>query len=149
MMLDRLDEIPWKRLTHAHGAAGDVPGLLRNLRTAPAEVWDEQSPLWHLAGTIWHQGSVYEATAYAVPFLIELAADPQVPDRQGILQLLAVIATGGSYLDRHADLIVHKPDFAQCRARELEWVEAAHDAVARGVAVFLAVTQEETEVRLA
>src|SRR6516162_7773615 len=98
-MLDHLGDIPWNRLTHAYGPAGDVPDLLRRLRTAPPEMTGEQSPLWHLFGNIWHQGTVYEATAYAVPFLIELAACPVVSDRLGILGLLAAIATGSSYRD--------------------------------------------------
>jgi hypothetical protein len=108
----------------------------------------EQSPLWHLCGNIWHQGTVYEATAYAVPFLIELAAHPLVPDRLGILQLLAVIATGRSYGDVHGNLL-GKPDFDERKAQELEWVEQAHTAVASGVAALLAMTREETDVRLA
>jgi hypothetical protein len=108
----------------------------------------EQSPLWHLCGNIWHQGSVYEATAYAVPFLVQLAADPLVPDRLGILQLLALIATGRSYRDVHGNLL-NETDFAERKALELRWVEEAHDAVARGVTSFLAMTREETDVRLA
>ena len=147
-MLDGLDDIPWKRLTHAHGPADDVPDLLRSLRTAPAEMIGEQSPLWHLCGNIWHQGTVYEATAYAVPFLMELAACPMVPDRIGILGLLAAIATGTSYYDVHGNLL-NEPDFAERKAVELRWVEQAHAAVARGVAAFLAITEEETDVRLA
>src|SRR5258708_25831389 len=147
-MLDRLDDIPWNRLTHAHGPAEDVPDLLRRLRTARAEMMDEQSPLWHLFGTIWHQGTVYEATAYAVPFLIELAACPLVPDRLGILELLASIATGSSFRDVHGNLL-NEPDFAERKAMELRWVEQAHAAVASGVAAFLAMTREETDVRLA
>ena len=147
-MLDRLDEIPWNRLTHAYGPADDVPDLLRSLRTAPAETTGQQSPLWHLCGNIWHQGSVYEATAYAVPFLIELAASPQVPDRVGILALLAEIATGHSWRDAHGNLL-KEADFAERRAVELTWAERAHAAVASGAAAFLAMTEEETEVRLA
>src|SRR5258708_17486264 len=147
-MLDRLDDIPWNRLTHAHGPAEDVPDLLRRLRTARAEMMDEQSPLWHLFGTIWHQGTVYEATAYAVLFLIELAACPLVPDRLGILELLASIATGSSFRDVHGNLL-NEPDFAERKAMELKWVEEAHAAVASGVAAFLAMTREETDVRLA
>jgi hypothetical protein len=108
----------------------------------------EQSPLWHLCGNIWHQGSVYEATAYAVPFLIELAAHPLVPERLRILQLLALIATGRSYRDRHGNHL-NEPDFAERKALELSWVEESHEAVARGVASFLAMTREETDVRLA
>lgn len=147
-MLDGLDQIPWNRLRHAHGAADDVPDLLRRLRTASPEMTGEQSPLWHLSGNIWHQGTVYEATPYAVPFLIELAAHPLVPDRLGILQLLAAIATGRSYRDVHGNLL-NEPDFAERQALELRWVEEAHVAVARGIASFLAMTREETDVRLA
>ena len=147
-MLDRLDDIPWKRLTHAYGPAEDVPDLLRSLRTAPAEMTGEQSPLWHLFGNIWHQGTVYEATAYAVPFLIELAAQPLVPDRLGILGLLAAIATGTSFRDVHGNLL-NEPDFAERKAVEIKWVEQAHAAVASGAAAFLAMTREETDVRLA
>jgi hypothetical protein len=147
-MLDRLDDIPWKSLTHAYGPAEDVPDLLHNLRTAPAGIPDEQSPLWHLFGNIWHQGSVYEATAYAVPFLIELAACSLVPDRLGILALLAAIATGSSFRHVHGNLL-NEPDFAERKAVELKWVEQAHAAVAHGVADVLAMTREETDVRLA
>lgn len=147
-MLDRLDHIPWNRLTHAHGPAEDVPDLLRRLRTAPPEVTGKQSPLWHLFGTIWHQGTVYQATAYAVPFLIELAACALVPDRLGVLELLAAIATGSSFRDVHGNLL-NEPDFAERKAVELKWVEQAHAAVASGVSAFLAMTREETDVRLA
>jgi hypothetical protein len=147
-MLDRLDHIPWDRLTHAYGSAEDVPDLLRRLRTVSREMTGERSPLWHLHGNIWHQGSVYEATAYAVPFLIELVAHPLVPDRLGILQLLASIATGRSYRDVHGNLL-NEPDFAERKELELSWVEEAHAAVARGIASFLAMTREKTDVRLA
>src|SRR5215471_12970580 len=122
--------------------------LLRRLRTAPPELTGEQSPLWCLCGNIWHQGTVYEATAYAVPFLIELAACPLVPDRLGILGLLAAIATGSSYRDVHGNLS-NEADFAERRAVELKRVEQAHTAVASGVAAFVAMTREETDVRLA
>ena len=152
-MLDGLDDIPWKRLTHAFGSAQDVPDLLRSLKTAPAELKGEQSPLWHLFGNIWHQGTVYEATAYAVPFLIELAACALTPDRRGILGLLAAIATGSSFREVHGSLphtsLSNEPDFAARKAVELRWVEQAHAAVANGVAAFLAMTEEETDVRLA
>lgn len=147
-MLDRLAEIPWKRLRHAFGPAEDVPELLRALETAAAELKGEQSPLWHLCGNIWHQGTVYEATSHAVPFLIELAACPRVPSRLGILDLLAAIATGRSFREVHGNLS-NEPDFAERKATELEWVEQAHAAVARGVTAFLAMTEEETDVRLA
>ena len=71
-----------------------------------------------------------------------------VSDRLGILGLLAAIATGSSYRDVHESLL-NEPDFAERKAVELNWVEQAHAAVASGVAAFLAMTREETDVRLA
>jgi hypothetical protein len=85
-------------------------------------------------------------TTYA--FLIKLAARQLVPDRLGILQLLAAIAAGRSYRDVHGNLL-NEPDFANRKALELRSVEEAHVAVARGIASFLAMTREETDVRLA
>lgn len=146
-MLDRLDDIPWNCLTHAYGSAKDIPDLLRSLRTEPTET-GEDLPLWQLFSNIWHQGTVYEATAYAVPFLIELAACPQVPDRIIILELLALIATGSSFRQVHGD-VMNEPDFAERKAVELEWVEQAHAAVARGVGALLAMTEEKSDIRLA
>jgi len=43
---------------------------------------------------IYHQGSRYEASVYAVPFLLGLLADPATPDRVQILPLLAGLAVG-------------------------------------------------------
>lgn len=67
-MLEGLNDINWQRLTHAYGPASDVPELIRNL-TSPAPDIREQAQKG-LRSTIWHQGTVYEATAYALPFLI-------------------------------------------------------------------------------
>jgi hypothetical protein len=146
--VDSLDQIPWKDLTHAYGSAADVPDLLRRLGTAPADLRGEDSPLWHLFGNIWHQGTVYEATAYAVPFLIELAVDPRTPDRVGILSLLAEIATGSSYRDVHGNRL-KEPDFERKRSAELAWALQAHIAVAAGFSQFVQLTHGRGDVTYA
>jgi hypothetical protein len=145
--VDDLDRIPWKDLTHAYGPAADVPDLLRALRTASPNLRGEESPLWHLFGNIWHQGTVYEATAYAVPFLLDAAADPRTPDRSGVLALLAEIAKGHSYRDVHGNLL-HEADFEERKRAELGWARDAHDAVARGFAVLVGIAGEPSEARL-
>ena len=64
---DELDRIPWAELTHAYGPASDVPALLRTVLRGGEdanEAWND------LHGNIWHQGTVYEATASAIPFLL-------------------------------------------------------------------------------
>jgi hypothetical protein len=87
-----LNSIDWASLTHAYGSAEDVPGLLSDLRSADAEVRNEAR--YELNGNIFHQGTRYEASAYAVPFLLELAADPTTPDRHEVISLLTGLATG-------------------------------------------------------
>jgi HEAT repeat len=69
-VLDGVDDIPWPDLSHAYGAAGDVPALLRALTSASEEAGEAFDTL---CGSICHQGSVYSATRYAVPFLAKIA----------------------------------------------------------------------------
>jgi len=99
-MLERLGAVDWDQLTHAYGEAVDVPGLLRSL-LAPTEEEREQA-VYELFGNIWHQGTVYPATAAAVPFLYELLRNPAVPGRPAIAHLLSCIADGRGYLQIHA-----------------------------------------------
>jgi len=47
-----------------------------------------------LYGNIFHEGTRYEATVHAVPFLARLAADGQTPHRDQIVHLLAALAIG-------------------------------------------------------
>jgi hypothetical protein len=71
-VLEGLDGIPWADLSHAYGPAEDVPGLLRAIASgAPDAV---KGAVHELYGNIWHQGTVYEATSHAVPFLARMAA---------------------------------------------------------------------------
>ncbi|QHY99143.1 hypothetical protein SSPS47_28985 [Streptomyces sp. S4.7] len=67
-----LDTQPWAEWEHAYGSADDVPGQLRALASDDAE--EAEEALYELYGNIVHQGSVYEATAYAVPYPARLAA---------------------------------------------------------------------------
>lgn len=147
--LDQLDEIAWNELGHAYGTAEDVPELLRKLEKEPSGLEHEESALWHLYGNIWHQGTVYEATSYVVPFLLTLAADPNVPKRAGIVGLLGAIANGNSYLDVHEEfmddigMVVDAEEHKEQKAKELEWVANAKSAVAEGLDLFLELSREE------
>jgi len=98
-MFEGLDEIEWDKLTHAYGPASDVPGLLKDLASTEKSVRD--NAIHAFFGNIWHQHTVYEATAYAVPFLIEILSGLSVEDKLRILALLAEIAVGQSYLAVH------------------------------------------------
>lgn len=143
-MLEGLDAIDWSAYTHAYGPADDVPALLRELASEDPGVRDDA--LWALHGNIWHQGTVYAATAPAVPFLIELAGRAGQGDRAEILLLLARIAAGASYLQVHEELEEDHPELEE----EMSWVRAAHEAVGEGEAVYARLLgDEDPQVRLA
>lgn len=134
-MLEGLDDVSWGKFQHAYGSAEDVPGLLRALASHDAGA--RKNALNALHGNIWHQGTIYEATVHAVPFLIALASAPDAPDRQKILAFLSTLSLGNSYLDVHQHLDMpedrrNAPDFAERLAEELAWVHAAHEAVRGG-----------------
>jgi hypothetical protein len=91
-VLEGLDRVDWSRLTHAYGSAADVPHQVRALRSPDAD--QRRKAFEQLYSNIFHQGSRYEATAYAVPFLLEVLADPDAADRVALLELLTAIAIG-------------------------------------------------------
>lgn len=91
-MLEGLDTIDWASLGGCGGPATDVPGLLRAL---VSEDNDVRMDVWiELLDRLWHQGTVFPASAAALPFLFELLAHPDVPDKGPIVELIAAIATG-------------------------------------------------------
>ena len=42
-------------------------------------------------GYIWHEGTIYEATSYAVPASLELLRQPATPGKHDVLALLALL----------------------------------------------------------
>ncbi|MET9919391.1 hypothetical protein ABZZ04_20155 [Streptomyces sp. NPDC006435] len=87
-----VDAQPWAELQHAYGGAADVPGHLRALAGDDEEAAAEA--VSELYSAILHQGSVYGATAHAVPYLARLAgAGYRTED---LLVLLGGIAEGGA-----------------------------------------------------
>jgi len=138
-MLERLNQIDWQGLEHAYGPASDVPELIRDLTSA--DTGAREKALSNLYGNIWHQGTVYEATAPTVPFLIELLEADEVQGKHEILIFLAHLATGRSYKDVHQHLmlsreLVDKPEWQAELQQELVWVKNSKDAVALGLPVY-------------
>jgi len=134
-MSDNLNAIDWSNITHAYGRATDLPATLRALAFGNGEECDRA--LWELHGNIWHQGTVYEATAYAVPFLLDLVKINHARSAE-ILSLLALIASGSSHLERHGNLLKMSEAIYDAKlTQELEWVTQAKKAVAAGSPLFI------------
>ncbi|GHO49539.1 hypothetical protein [Ktedonospora formicarum] len=89
-MFEGLDDVPWSELYHAYGKASDVPTWLRQVASENEE--EQQNGISMLWSNLIHQGSTYLATAYAVPYLLELLADPGVKVKVNIAGLLADVA---------------------------------------------------------
>jgi hypothetical protein len=151
-MLEGLKGIDWGNLHHAYGAATDVPDLIRSLASDDAD--RRERALDTLFGSIWHQGNMYEATVYAVPFLIELLTYPEIQGKQGILELLGAMASGSGYHEVHQAFDYYRrqrgtPEFEAKLAQERATVKAAFEAVASGSHVYMDLLNDtQPEVRL-
>jgi hypothetical protein len=128
MTLSGVDDVPWDRLHHAYGTADDVPDLLRALRSSDEETRSQAH--YRLRGNIYHQGTRWEASSHAVPFLVELAVDPGTPQRALVVQLVRIVGLGDV---RDEDLPFHAADAFQ----------AADDATDAQVARMVAVLYDE------
>ncbi len=91
-MLEQLESLPWSTLTHAYGSASDVPQQIRALASGDRDT--RERALWELYGNIFHQGTRYQATPYAIPFFYELVGTPSTPDKNDIIYLLVHLALG-------------------------------------------------------
>ncbi|MEU3655466.1 hypothetical protein AB0E67_22140 [Streptomyces sp. NPDC032161] len=90
--LTDLDQVPWADLSHCYGPATVIPAQLRDLTSPDQETRDDA---WHrMYSNLYHQGSVYEATPHAVPFLLHLLADERTPARKRLLTYLSALVTG-------------------------------------------------------
>jgi tetratricopeptide (TPR) repeat protein len=85
-VLEGLAAIDWSATSHAYGPATDVPDMIRELDSLDAAVRDQA--FYRAFGNIFHQGTRYPATPIALPFVIELAAQPEP---KALVQLLDLI----------------------------------------------------------
>lgn len=150
-MLDGIEDLDWSNWDHAYGPATDVPETLRALASADQET--REGAEWALYGNLWHQGTVYEATQYAVPFLLEILEESDDADRDWILVYLAHLANGSSYHDVHQHLSFYEEEredaaFQGKVAAELSWVDAAAIAVVEGLPLYQRLLgDDDREVR--
>ena len=160
-MLEGLDVIDWSSLSHAHGPATDVPQLLRSLLSNDTDVRLEAGAELH--ERLWHQGTVYSASAAVVPFLFELLNRPDNCDDGGAPasranrgdadlrpgademadSLLGCIATGEGWIQygiravgeaaMRSTLARQGRSLEEARTEETSTLEAIHRGVAAGL----------------
>lgn len=145
-MLKGLDQIDWAALRDAYGPATDFPRRLRAVLSSDKD--ERQEAFGELFGSIVHQGTVYEATVVAAPFIIEVLRSPPRYDAEYVALLLASIAEGRGYFEVHARGS-RDPEFWKTavakrgttleaeQERERRVVRAVRDAVADGLDLLL------------
>ena len=88
----RSEAVDWSLVSTAYGSAVDVPSLLDRLKSPNSS--DRREAIDELWGCLCHQGTVYSASAAAVPFLLEAAQTAPLTPTQRFLVLGLVAAIG-------------------------------------------------------
>lgn len=86
-----LDDSRWSELTHAYGAASDIPDLLRELAKRAEQQGANDEPWFTLWSSLCHQGDVYTASYAAIPHVVEIALSQANPIDFGFLLLPASV----------------------------------------------------------
>lgn len=141
-MFERLDDIQWEQLKHAYGSASDVPQQIRDLMSNNMDI--RKKAFGDLTYNIWHQGTVFEATPYAVPFLAEVLEAPNAQDKDKILRYLARLAQGNSFIDIHqhygfaySEEQRTSEEFKGQLSAEMRWVFDTYAAVLKHYSLYI------------
>lgn len=115
-MLD-LDSPQWAELRTAYGTASDVPGMLEELYAGRTEALDD------LFGYLCHQGSIYTASAAALPHLLHIAQTVKVADapefQVDVLSLAGAICESPEFTPDLYTPYLKKSFFEQAQAQAL------------------------------
>jgi len=145
-MFETLNTIDWPHVESCYGTSEEIPAAIRGLVSAEASVRDRaRETLWM---SLEHQGSVYEASALAVPFLLAILADPQTQDKGQLVHFLAHLGCRGLYLghwyeDLQTRLVLQslkedEPYFSQdATDRYRRWEDDTHQGFREGLHIFL------------
>jgi len=137
----------WDQLRHAYGSATDIPRLLAAAAGPPSGRDRAWALLWD---RLCHHGSVYSASAAAVPELTRLACDDTLrpADRAQATSLVAAIADGSSYIAVHGPMVPGRlsPAERDQLAVEQGWVRDAR-TVARQYAPHILQRLDSTNGR--
>jgi hypothetical protein len=135
-MLEGLERIEWSELHDAYGPSLGTPGRIRALVSSSQS--ERERALRDLFATINHQGTIYNASVAAVPFILEIVAGKGTPDRTQALRILQGISIGTSFHDTHGSLYFHReesktPEWQANVREEKAWVSEIHNLLSEAV----------------
>ena len=135
-MLEDLDKINWAELSHARGSAINIPDLIRQLPSSDEKIGFRA--YWEFTEDIFPDGTIYEASSYTVPFLIELIE--AVEDKYNILSLIRDIASGITPYEVYSSHL-HFDEKVSAKHElekpvQLEWVSKCYAAGREGLEIY-------------
>jgi hypothetical protein len=144
-MFEKLDQVDWSALRDAYGPAVKTPKRIRAL--ASPNKGKREKALDDLSYTIYHQGTIYDSSLAAVPFLLEIVESPEVEDRTQALELLQALSTGSSFHEAHAGLFFNREksktaEWQEKVREEKSWVAAIHEWLSAAVPLIVRVLQK-------
>ena len=86
-----LDSPKWRNLSHAYGAASDVPQLIKQLKNAPPPKDENSEPWFTLWNSLCHQNDVYTASYAALPHIVAVAESKPVKHRLEFFSFIGAI----------------------------------------------------------
>jgi hypothetical protein len=89
-MLD-LEDPRWRNLTHAYGAALNIPQLLEQLKSAPPPKNWKSEPWFSMWGLLCHQYEVYTASFAALPHVVAIATSKPVKHRLEFFSFIGAV----------------------------------------------------------
>jgi len=87
-MLQGIESVNWKNIHHAYGDASDIPEFLNRLADE-TDFRNWQTILADFANHVFHQETLYPATAYTIPFINQLLTNASAAKTHELLSLLA------------------------------------------------------------
>jgi hypothetical protein len=73
-----MSTIEWNNLEHAYGSAANIPALLDQLTSFPAEDSFKDEPWYSLWSSLYHQGEIFSASLAVIPEIAaKLACAPE------------------------------------------------------------------------
>ena len=138
--------VDWQALASEVGR--DMANNIFDLSSEDLEV--RKQALEDLFEICWHQGTVYERSYIAIPFLIKrLENETDIDLLEELIRRIYPIGTGTSYHDVHQTLIINRerketPEYQAKIAEELEWVDAVTREFNKGIEVYLKLLARES-----
>jgi hypothetical protein len=120
-----IGQVDWSSVGGVNGPAIEVPGLLRHLQDATFEV--RAAAFDELVDLLLGEGTIWESTVRATPYLVALAGDPGSPGRRMAFTLLSAIACGGdeeAWMARRPSIARFRKNVTDLEAMDLDGYRA-------------------------